>query len=816
MGLGGTLTGTMTTPRGNGSPPPALRVGRGADGQLPLGRTPESQPETRYDPWIYQLSEEYGVDPNLVKAIIRVESNFDPNAKSGKGALGLMQLLPGTGKEFGVENFFDPEENIRGGVRYLKWLEGQFDSRDDVIAAYNAGPTAVREHGGVPPGWGETEQYLQRVNSFLPPLPAPQDVQVRGELGRVPSSPLQNLSALTTPPSLPVGAGSPRWAGSTFWPPAGGAVGPTPPAGGAGPPLGGGPGISSLAGDIAQLPLGVGSPRWAGSTFWPPAGGAGGGGIPPLLGPSTVHPAQFSTAPNLGPLTTPPFPTDNIAAGLSSVPPSQMGDILGSFPGPLPQLAAAGGIPPEILMAAAGGAAPGAIPGAVPGAAGAAVPDAAGAAAKPEQGFIASLFSNPQFMQGLFRLAASLGGGRYAGAAGQGVSQAFEQQRIREAELRQIESQRVLEGQREAELAIQQRRAENEKANLQAQAEERKVNRTRFRQTAITNAVATAAALRDPRIAAPKLNNSLKRLNATAEEIEFANSELEAALGQYQRIDLETGEPALPLQPGQMGPPRSPGRTGYQTSAETIRRQETILEREEREKSRSRSQKDSERIERAGAAEEAHRFAWDERPYDSLPDRVKELVTPTEFDVLKHTRPSWAGPRPLSQQVSDLILASKARDPETNKLTPEAQHAADVLGWMDKTKEPALAAARSALLTSYQRTHYAMFDQDQIEEILENPALRERNLEMLAKSIGMNRVPRTDPDNPLQVLDPVLMDNYQAIDPRAEEDAKTMAELAAQFEEIQQQERLEAEAETKRREEQELEEHNLKARGRMR
>src|SRR5271163_298866 len=98
------------------------------------------------------------VSPDLVDSVIQVESNYNPYAISPKGAQGLMQLMPATARRFGVKNSFDPQENIEGGVRYLKFLQDTFKDDRLAIAAYNAGEAAVTKYGNVPP-YAETVQY---------------------------------------------------------------------------------------------------------------------------------------------------------------------------------------------------------------------------------------------------------------------------------------------------------------------------------------------------------------------------------------------------------------------------------------------------------------------------------------------------------------------------------------------------------------------------------------------------------------------------------------------------------------------------------
>ncbi len=130
------------------------------------GYSGNSYKNVRYHSHIDYYGKRYNIDPNLIKAIIRAESGFDRYAVSEKGAKGLMQLMPATAREMRVSDPFNPEQNIAGGVRYLRKLLHMFNG-DLVLslAAYNAGPNQVKRAGGVP-GISETKRYIKRVLSY--------------------------------------------------------------------------------------------------------------------------------------------------------------------------------------------------------------------------------------------------------------------------------------------------------------------------------------------------------------------------------------------------------------------------------------------------------------------------------------------------------------------------------------------------------------------------------------------------------------------------------------------------------------------------
>lgn len=133
-------------------------------------------PKTAYDPFIDKVAAENGLDPALIKAVALVESGFNPQAVSSKGARGIMQFMPATARRYGLRDrhdLHDPYASLRAGAQHLRDLLDEFGGDQTLaIAAYNAGSEAVRRHGGVP-SYRETQDYVRRVESRLHRAPRP-------------------------------------------------------------------------------------------------------------------------------------------------------------------------------------------------------------------------------------------------------------------------------------------------------------------------------------------------------------------------------------------------------------------------------------------------------------------------------------------------------------------------------------------------------------------------------------------------------------------------------------------------------------------
>ena len=119
-----------------------------------------------FDELIRSASDRYNIDPDLIRAIIKTESDFNINARSNKGAMGLMQLMPDTARLHNISDAYDPNENVEGGVRHLRMLLERYQGNLELsLAAYNAGAGAVEKHGGIPP-YNETREYVRKVLRF--------------------------------------------------------------------------------------------------------------------------------------------------------------------------------------------------------------------------------------------------------------------------------------------------------------------------------------------------------------------------------------------------------------------------------------------------------------------------------------------------------------------------------------------------------------------------------------------------------------------------------------------------------------------------
>ena len=150
---------------GDAAPLPSYTVPK-AEG-LRATRSVVAERARSYDDLITEHSRSNGVRPALVRAVMQVESGFNPYARSPKGAMGLMQLMPATAKQYGVRNAFNPAENVRAGVAYLRGLLDRYENNEELaLAAYNAGPGAVDKHGQTVPPYRETQSYVSQIGKM--------------------------------------------------------------------------------------------------------------------------------------------------------------------------------------------------------------------------------------------------------------------------------------------------------------------------------------------------------------------------------------------------------------------------------------------------------------------------------------------------------------------------------------------------------------------------------------------------------------------------------------------------------------------------
>jgi soluble lytic murein transglycosylase-like protein len=150
---------------GHAAPLPSYTVPK-AEG-LRATRSAVADRARAYDDLITEQSRSNGVRPALVRAVMQVESGFNPYARSPKGAMGLMQLMPTTAKQYGVKNAYNPAENVRAGVAYLRSLLDRYENNEALaLAAYNAGPGAVDKHGQRVPPYRETQSYVSQIGKM--------------------------------------------------------------------------------------------------------------------------------------------------------------------------------------------------------------------------------------------------------------------------------------------------------------------------------------------------------------------------------------------------------------------------------------------------------------------------------------------------------------------------------------------------------------------------------------------------------------------------------------------------------------------------
>jgi soluble lytic murein transglycosylase-like protein len=153
--------------------PTAVYAIPGASTQYSTRPVADAVSAADYDSLVIEHATRQALRPELVRAVIQVESGFNPRALSPKGAMGLMQLMPATARTLGVRNAFDPAENIRGGTTYLRRLLDRYDGNEELaLAAYNAGAGAVDRYGKQVPAYRETRDYVKKVSAKAGRTPA--------------------------------------------------------------------------------------------------------------------------------------------------------------------------------------------------------------------------------------------------------------------------------------------------------------------------------------------------------------------------------------------------------------------------------------------------------------------------------------------------------------------------------------------------------------------------------------------------------------------------------------------------------------------
>ena len=163
-------------------------------------RKPVSRRAAEFEGLIAEHSAIHAVNPDLVRAVIQAESAFNPRARSPKGAMGLMQLMPSTAAEYNVTDAYDPAQNIRAGVAYLKSLLARFSNNVELaLAAYNAGPGAVKKYGGQVPPYRETRDYVAKITAGGPVKMAAPTTRVYTSMQLVDGRPVTKLSNTPAP-----------------------------------------------------------------------------------------------------------------------------------------------------------------------------------------------------------------------------------------------------------------------------------------------------------------------------------------------------------------------------------------------------------------------------------------------------------------------------------------------------------------------------------------------------------------------------------------------------------------------------------------